>query len=484
MSKFNTATPVRKPTAVNYAGGQAWELADREKLVTLLLTSFLSNQYYRTGSEALATLQELARSVDPLFAAKAAIYARDKFNMRSVTHVVAGETAARVKGEAWTKRFYDMVVVRPDDVTEILAYYAGIYGLHPLPNSLKKGLAEALRRFDEYRLAKYQGKSKSISMVDAINLVHPKATPAIDKLMNGTLEAPDTWEVAMTRAGQEAKTDSQKAKAKEEQWERLLREGKLGYMALVRNLRNIENTGNDELVGMAATQLVDKTAIKKSRMLPFRFESALAEIRSMKLKKALSVAEEIALDNVPVLPGKTLVAVDDSGSMFWGGTGDRSKVRYIDIASLFAAALVKSENDTDVLAFASNAVWVDNVNPHDSLSTIRSTIMGATSGGTNFHAVFELAKRSGRAYDRVIILSDEQGWVGYYTPEKALNEYKKATGADPHIYSVDLAGYGTSQFDTNKVYLLSGFSEKMFDVMAQLEEDRQALIREIEAIVI
>src|SRR6478752_5634445 len=125
------------------------------------------------GSKALVAAAE-----DKAFVAKAAIYARTKGGMRSVSHLVAAELARGVKGAAWTKRFYDRVVHRPDDVLEILACYLATYA-RPIPNALKKGLGAALARFDEYQLAKYRRTSAEITLVDLVNLVHPPHTEAL-----------------------------------------------------------------------------------------------------------------------------------------------------------------------------------------------------------------------------------------------------------------------------------------------------------------
>ncbi|MEE4276333.1 MAG: TROVE domain-containing protein, partial [Thermoleophilia bacterium] len=281
-------------------------------MISLLLTSFLTDQFYRSASEGLAELVTLARRVDPLFAAKAAVYARRRFGMRTVTHVVAGELAARVKGELWTKRFYDAVVVRPDDVTEILAYYASAHGIQPLPNSLKKGLARALRRFDDYELAKYRGRGHTVNLWDAVNLCHPRPTGPLRRLMSDELPPADTWEVALSRAGQLARSEEEKAELERQTWTRLLRDHKLGYFALLRNLQAIVQTCDDEGLALAQRKLVDPVAIHRSRVFPFRIDTALGEVgrdAPEGIVAALDQALEIAFDNVPTLEGRTLVAL-------------------------------------------------------------------------------------------------------------------------------------------------------------------------------
>ena len=155
---------------INEAGGRAFTQSAKQELISILLTATLGDQYYRSGDATVTRLKTLvSENSDKEFVAKAAIYARTKAGMRSVSHLVAAEIARNVKGAGWTKRFYDRVVHRPDDVLEILACYVGTYE-RPIPNALKKGLGAALARFDEYQIAKYKRDSAEIKLVDAVNL--------------------------------------------------------------------------------------------------------------------------------------------------------------------------------------------------------------------------------------------------------------------------------------------------------------------------
>ena len=197
----------------------------------------------------------------------------------------------------------------------------------------------------------------------------------------------------------------------------------------------------------------------------------VAEATSVVLK-TLNKAADLALANVPRLEGRTLVVVDESGSMTWGK-------RPIEIASLFAAVMLKTNPGAELMMFSNDARYV-YVNTDDTLLTIQRQIEGrANAGGTNFNSVFDRAER---AYDRIVILSDMQGWMAGGAPTKAFAGYRERTDADPHVYSFDLQGYGTLMFPERNVYALAGISEKVFDVMALLERDREALVHEIEAV--
>ena len=237
--RFNVLKKKPLGNTVNLAGGEAFTESAKLELAALMLTSTLQGQYYRAADVAAARLKQLIAQIgDKKFVAKAAVYARTEAGMRSVTHLAAGELAHAVKGQPWTAMFYDKVVRRPDDALEILAYYLAVYG-KPIPNALKKGLGAALSRFDEYQIAKYRKSGAEISLVDAVNLVHPKHTEALKKLVDGTLAPAETWETKLTQAGAAAESEDELAELKKETWEKLIKSRKLGYFALLRNLRNI-----------------------------------------------------------------------------------------------------------------------------------------------------------------------------------------------------------------------------------------------------
>lgn len=468
MSKYSKVVPkVVVPNTINYAGGEAYKSSDKLELASLLLTSFLKDGYYRSGNATEKILVDLVHRIpDKMWVAKAAILARD-WGMRSVTHVVMAELCHDVKGEEWLRLAIARAIQRPDDATEMLAYWMQKYG-KPIPNALKRGIADGLRKFNDYSIAKYKGEGHTFKMVDVVNLVHAK-TEALGKLIKGTLETPYTWETEITKAG-----NDKDAKAKA--WTELVESGKLGYFALLRNLRNLEQNVSESTMKLAYEQLTNREAIKKSKVLPFRFDTAIDQVSLPKTRKAISQAIDIACDNMPELNGNTLIAVDCSDSM-QGYMGNSP----IKIASLFAAVMAKA-SDADIMLFGTSVSW-PQYNPADSALTIADKLK-ANHGGTDFHLIFDEAKK---AYDRVIILSDMQAWVqGSYCrsiPREALKLYKTRTGANPAIWSFDLVGLGTLQFPENKVYTLAGFSEKVFDLIPLIEDGgKDALIKTIDKV--
>ncbi len=480
MSKFNTTVPKQKTLTTNLAGGQAYQQSNELELVSILLTSFVSDQFYRQSGDTLDRVKKLLDKVNPKFAAKTAIFARDKFGMRSITHALAGELTSKLGGHEWSKDFYDKVVVRVDDMTEIMSYYLDNKtdkSKPKFPNALKKGFASAFDKFDNYQIAKYKNENKEVKLIDIVNLVHPVPTnsnkDALSKLVVGNLKSTDTWESKLSKAGQEASNEEELTQLKSDAWGELLTTRKIGYFALLRNLRNIINQA-PQFVGLACDLLVDDKMIKSSRVLPFRFATAYEEISKLgsssevrKVMTALHQALDISSVNIPKFDGETLVVLDVSGSM----SGKPS-----EIASLFGAMLAKA-NNCDVMTFATSASY-KSYNPMDSILTIRNGFR-FSGGGTNFKDIFLKANKK---YDRVIILSDMQGWMGYTTPASEFNLYKKKFNCNPYVYSWDLAGLGTMQLPESNVFALAGFSDKVFDIMKWLETDRNTLYKMIDEI--
>lgn len=473
MSRFNKNSEGTK--IINLAGGKAYSQTPELELVSLLLTSFANDQFYKSANDTFERLKKLVILCDKQFVAQAAVYARKQFGMRSITHVVASELAMFISGEKWAKDFYNAIIYRPDDMMEIISYHTAKNG--KLPNSLKKGFAKAFDKFDRYQLAKYRGQGKGFKLIDVVNLVHPvpieKNADAINALVKGELKSFDTWESELSKAGQVSTNEEEKAEFKKDVWVKLIRENKLGYFALLRNLRNIIIQAPG-VIDEAIKTLTNEAIIKKSLVLPFRFITAFDEIEKLdggrivrKVLMALNSAVDIAVKNVPKFDGETLVVLDVSGSMVG---------KPAVIGSLFSAVIIKS-NDADFIIFSDTAKYV-NVNPMDSTITIANSLR-FSAGGTNFKAIFETANKK---YDRVIILSDMQGWIGHETPVREFNAWKQKTGANPFVYSFDLHSYGSMQFPETNVFCLTGFSEKIFDIMKLLEQDKQALVNEIKKI--
>lgn len=487
MARFN-AVKEKETHVLNQAGGSAYKQSPKLAIVSLLLTSFLCGSAYESNNQQLKRLKELfdaLPSKDKIFLAKAAIYARDKFGMRSTSHYAANLIARNISGETWLKNFFNKVVLRVDDMSEILgAYWAD--GKKPIPNSMKKGFREAFKKFDKYQLSKYQMTNRDISLIDLARLVNPadgpKTKDALKLLYKGELKVEDTYQVNLIKAGKQ-KTEKEKEQAKQETWEQFVNKGsKIEYFALLRNLRNIKEQASKEVYEKALELLTDQKLIEKSKVMPFRFLTAYEELTDTESRLSLAIALEKSLINVPKFPGKTAVCMDISASMN-SKISVNSKLCPADIASIFSAALFKT-NNADLFGFNTNAYnLTQKINALDSTITIANNIRYA-SGGTDMRACFWGLQKP---YDRIIILSDMQTWGqgtwgSNHSTNKCFHAYKNHFNKDVKLYTIDLAGSGTMQFPEQNVYCLAGFSDEIFKLMGQLEEDPKVLLNEIEMI--
>ena len=308
MGKFNDSATIKTENA---EGHVAYAMDDKSKLVTMVLTSFFNEKkFYGDNSTEMEQLISKVIQQDAKFVSNLAVYARRVFHMRSVSHVMTAYLAHEPNGKPFARKSVKGVSLRGDDVTEILSFYLEKFG-KPIPQSLSKGIADVLKGFDEYTLAKYAGNKKAVKMKDLIILCHPKPQDETQadlwkRCIEGRLSTPETWETQLSQKGNTTET-----------WESLIDSGKVGYMALLRNLRNIikANPANIEKVYQT---IENPEAVKRSKQLPFRFLSAYSEIERLHQKRALDALENAmlaSLENLPQISGKTVIAIDVSGSM-------------------------------------------------------------------------------------------------------------------------------------------------------------------------
>jgi hypothetical protein len=280
------------------------------------------------------------------------------------------------------------VIQRADELTEFLAIYWK-NGKEPLAKQVKRGLAWAFHRFDEYHLAKYN-RDNAVKLRDVLFMTHPKPKDDTEsalwkKLAKGELAVPDTWEVELS-AG----------KDKRETFERLMREGKLGYLALLRNLRNMEGAQCDETLIRNAI-----TARKGAdRVLPFRF--IVAARHAPRFEPELDQAMQATMGGLEKLPGRTFILVDNSGSMYMGLSG-KSDLRRNDAAAGVAILAQGIAEDVRVFAFSEQ---VKEVPARPGMALADALTHATSHGGTLLgNAVTQLNEM---AYDRLIVVTDEQ----------------------------------------------------------------------------
>lgn len=441
--------------------------------MTQVLTSFFNEaKFYGDNSKEMQETIQAVIKKDPAFVSSLAVFARRVFNMRSVSHVLTGYLAHTVEGKPYTRKTVMGVVQRGDDATEILSFYLNNFG-KPIPNSLRKGLADVFGTFDEYTLAKYKGQGKGVKMRDVLCLCRP--TPKDEnqsalwkRLLEGRLETPVTWETQLSAKGNSKET-----------WESLIDSGKVGYMALLRNLRNIVQAGPANIEKVYAV-IEDPEAVKRSRQLPFRFLSAyksVSVIAGSRAFNALESAVEASVQNMPRLGGTTVIAVDVSGSMS-SPISAKSDIRCCEIGMMLGLIANKMCDNSIFYTF-------ENKIEKPALSSRNGILYTAVkeakaSGGTDMDLPFEKMMEDRVRADRIILISDNMcnAGVSYWnkTPVQSLaDQYRQKTGNDLWVHAIDLQGYGTQQFHGRKTNIIAGWSEKVFDFIRLAEQGEGTL---------
>lgn len=476
MAKFNS---VATNKTTNQCGHTAYKMSDKSKLITQVLTSFFNEKkFYGDNSDEMQETIKRVIASDPKFIAKLAVFARREFNMRSVSHILTAYLAHEVNGKPFTRNTVKAVAMRGDDITEIMACYLNLFG-KPIPNALKKGISDVMQGLDEYTLAKYKGDGKTVKMRDLLCLCRPtpknkEQSEMWKRLLNGELETPYTWETELSANGNNAET-----------WENLIESGKVGYMALLRNLRNILNA-NPSNIDEVFNTLQNPERVRKSKQLPFRYLSAYKEVEKIGGSRVFDVLEnaiETSIENIPKLSGTTVIAVDTSCSM-GSVISAKSSVRCYEIGMLLGLIANKiCENsifytfDADIEKYA-----------FSSRSGILSTVLQAAhcGGGTNMYLPFKKMIDDKIKADRIIIISDNEcnsngGWYYSKPVQVVADEYRKKVGCnDFWVHAIDLQGYGTQQFNGRKTNIISGWSEKVFNFIGLAEQGEGNLEKAIE----
>jgi hypothetical protein len=448
MSKFNEKIPSNETE--NIAGGVAYKHSPEMELIVSCLSTFLEDKFYESGNERMTRIKSLLPKVKPEFIAKLAIVARRDFHLRSVTSFLLGELSRLHRGDSLTWKAINLSTERPDDLIELVAYLK-----HPIPKQVKKGIRRSLLKFSAYQLAKYKSESKKVKLVDLLNLAHPNPKFANEEqkqawkdLIEGKLKNTETWESRLSSGEDKGKV-----------WKNLIAKNSIGYMALLRNLRNISEQADTETIEKACMTIANRDNVKKSKQLPFRFYNAYENVKNQKMLNAISEAMDCSVDNVPELEGQTLIGIDCSGSM----QGDSIKK-----ASIFAAALMK-KNDSDVILYDTSIQEFKYLSNMPVLALSEKIQKEAMGGGTETSLVFEYANKSQKKYDRIIILSDNESWVEYGGVNEFHKQYRKLNNC--YIYAIDIAGYGTKDIKGDKVFHLTGWSERIFDYIHWIEKE-------------
>ncbi len=514
-----------------FCGEKNYKMTPEMELYSMVCTSILTPTYYVKNTDTqLDRLKTLIKQVNPHFVAQIAVYAREKMYLRTIPMVLTAELAKIHNGDDLIRRLTKRIIQRADEITGMLDTYVkankriGVTTdgstpkvLNKLSNQLRKGIADSFMKFDEYQFAKYNRKT-DIALIDALRLVHPKPdneerSDLFKKIKESTLKVPYTWETELTKAGQEGRD-------KGEVWEELIKSGKLGYMALLRNLRNFLITGvSKEGLQMVAERLSDPKQIKRSRQLPFRFLSAYRMLAGLPYNRygftdkdkdkeispeisnniflpvildALEIAVLYSADNIPAFNNvDVLLASDVSGSM-QHSISPRSIVQNYDIGALLMMLAQTKCNSATIGMFGDTWKVLDDLSRENILQSTNEihSREGEVGYSTNGYKVIQWANKMNIKYDRVMIFTDCQMWnsdiYGRRSAESDISkEWKTYRIKHPEakLYLFNLQPYGQVPLEIKKngVYLISGWSDKIFDALASLERGQDVLdeIREI-----
>ncbi|MFE2049055.1 TROVE domain-containing protein [Streptomyces sp. NPDC059459] len=521
MARFNTRAAKAQPTSRvtstgrvlrTYEGGRGRERDPRSELFLLAVTNFVTQQtFYETGAARDDRFTALVRDLavtDPSWTAGLLGWLRGEGNLRTASLVGAAEyVKARLDAGATDgptgRRVVASVLQRPDEPGELLAYWTSRYG-RAVPKPVKRGIADAVRRLYHGRsLLKYDTSSKGYRFGDVLNLVH--AAPDPDKPWQGELfryaldrrHHPETavppssnrvltahhelmaLPVGRRRAVLTAPGGAERLAAAGITWEMLggWLQGpmdkaaweavipSMGAMALTRNLRNLDEAGvSDEVAARVAARISDPEQVARSRQFPFRYLAAYRHAPSLRWSYPLEQALGHSLAGVPALPGRTLVLVDRSGSMFYSRLSDRSELNRADAAAVFGTALALRAADADLVEFGTSS---NRVEYRKGESVLRILERFGDLGGTD---TTEAVRRHYRKHDRVLIVTDEQ---------YAYNRHGDPTEQVPErvpVYTWNLAGHraGHGPSGRDNRHTFGGLSDAAFRMVPLLEAARDA----------
>ncbi|WP_157253188.1 TROVE domain-containing protein [Nonomuraea typhae] len=523
MAKFNSTTtktavssPVKTeatPSGRTHEGAPGYARDAKGELFLLAVTNMVGEDtFYEKKGDRDNRFRALVHQVaveDGDWLARFLPWLRLDANMRSAPIVAALEAvkARLAAGEnGLNRQLVNTVLQRADEPGEALAYWTSTYG-RAIPKPVKRGVADAVQRlYNERSLVKYDTSSHGWRFGDVIDVIHPSPDPgkpwqgalfehALDRRHNRDKPIPEVLRTLIERAQLMALPVESRAAVLAAEPERLAAAGmtwealagwlqgpmgkgawesiipSMGYMALIRNLRNFDEAGvSDEVAAQIVAKLTDPAEVAKSRQLPFRFYSAYRNAPSLRWGYALDKALTSATANVPSFKGRTLILVDTSASMSSGGISARSTVTPVQAAALFGVALATRGDQVDLYGFADD-VFKHPIPAGGSVLKEMERFcrrIGEVGHGTQ---IADSVRRTYSGHDRVIILSDMQTMSGYYAGD--------VTSAAPkHIpmYGFNLQGYQHAAMPAGggNRHELGGFSDSTFKLIPLLEAGRNA----------
>lgn len=473
-------------------------------------------------SEVLATAAAIAEGAEPEDLLAIARWLRHDMHIRATPQALLVLASRMNNTKPYVRKYAPTIVVRPDEVKTCMLMHRFFFGMKTMKNCLAQGLSDAMSQFGEKALLKYDssgwptwkdvlqvlprgtGRPLPKAMADYFlkgEVTDPNATPIIaarkklaqcdsfdTKAQELAAESMVNWEVLSSQF-------SHDEESKREVWQYLVSNELLGYMAMLRNLRNILEAGvNRDTVYEVCQLVADRDHVLNSKQLPFRFISAAKAVQSAGLADAADVSQVLTAigeaSNVAAeamhLPGSTAIFVDASASMSGNPVSEKSTVDCAQAAAAMAAIVAKACERPYLYEFATDVRGV-RFSKADSVVSIcdKFSCSGVNGHGTEAWKIPSVLMSAGLTPDRVIVLSDMQCWnqcaVGSFwgIPESAplCDEWcryrkssKDASASKTWLHCIHLNGYGDTPIDEEqRVNQVGGFSEKVFGMLLEAE---------------
>ena len=486
MSKFNKTTKeVTKinntPDTTNAIGYPAFDRNNiKQDIANVVLSSMLNgNSFYESEADRLKRIETTCSETEVSeFVAKAMVYARTIGNLRSISHFLAVLLAENAKGTTYLRTALTKSFQRADDLSECVSLWNSRNPGKMIPNSLRRAMRDKFETFDNYALKKYEQPRSSVKLRDVAKLCRPN--PELSKgdikaLIEGRLPNIETAQtINAGSSGSDRATNYKKA----------LQERTLGYMAALKNIKNIlQSNPDEETIDLLCEFLRNENACLKSKVLPFRYVDAYNEIKCLnadkfiikKLIKAVEDAFLISSRNIGISePGeKVAILLDESGSM----QGQPFNVGKSLMASMLCG-LDKTNTIGYLWAYTAREVSV-NGSPFEFLDKVQTQ-----GGGTNLGSAFYELTRNNTFVDTIVVFTDEQQNYFGNLPEM-VKEYRKIN-PKVKILFWNLNGYagGTPLKLSNSILEVSGYSDKLLEVAGNMLKygDIDYLVKEIESI--
>ncbi len=435
---MKTNVKVKATPVYTHEGAKAVRDTKAVELLRLVSSCYLwENQFYESGNTQFTRMRELVEAVATETVAAIAVYARTELNLR---HVPLGIVLCMFLTERHKKsvsKVLPAVIQRPDEMGEFRALLIK-FGITKIPHQVKKGLATAFNKFSQYQISKY-ANAGGINLKRCLIVAHAKPkdeqqNQIFKNLLDGTLETADTWETTMSATGNTR-----------ENWERLLAEKKLGGMALLRNLRNMQNKG----VPIATIAQAIKE-MRTDRVLPYRFIAAAKYAPA--LLPQLEEAMLRSLSEYKKFTGHTVLMVDVSGSM-GASLSSNSDLQRLDAAYGLAIILKEMCEVVTIKTFSDGIVTVPS---YRGFALSRAIDISQRHGGTELIRALHDAGEC----DRLIVITDEQATIDTQSVNKKFAEKQ---------YMINVASYQYGVANETFWTRIYGFSEKITEFIAQQE---------------